>query len=443
MSEAVEVYKFGGASVRDADGVRNVAAIVAARPAGTPLAVVVSAMGSTTNALEGVVEAFAKTQPALAAERLEAIKQAHYRTAAELFGTEGHPAFARLNDAFVEIEWLLEEPFDQGYDYAYDQIVSIGEVASSIIVAAYLEHAGTPTTWLDARGLVRTDALYREAWVDWATTQRQVSAQVTPVLAAGRVALTQGFIGSTADNETTTLGREGSDYSAAILSFCLGAAAMTIWKDVPGVLTADPRKFDNVTKLDQLSYREAIEMTYYGAKVIHPKTIKPLQNKQIPLLVKSFVDPGGSGTRVGAEAPRAYPPIIAIESEQALVQIATRDFSFVAEHHLRDLFNLIAEYRLQVNLMQNSAISFSISVNDQEDRVDRFAEAVAADFTCEIERGLELITVRHADDYVLAEQRRGKLVLMDERVGSTVQMVVREVAVPRRRDGGGAGAAAD
>lgn len=426
----LEVYKFGGASVRDAAAIRNVGAIVA-RAAG-PLAVVVSAMGKTTDALEEVVRAFAKTDPAAAAAKLAAIKQAHYDTVRELEG-EASDTYARLNDAFVEVEWLLEEPFDQPYDYVYDQIVSIGEVCSSLVLAGYLRHDGQPADWLDARGLVRTDALYREAWVDWAVTQENVTRVVGPLASGGRIAVTQGFIGATADNETTTLGREGSDYSAAILAYCLDARAMTIWKDVPGVLTADPRYFDDVTQLDHLSYREAIEMTYYGAKVIHPKTIKPLQNKAIPLHVRSFVDPAGAGTRVDADAPLAYPPIVAVEREQALVQIATRDFSFVAEHHLRDLFNLIAEHRLQVNLMQNSAISFAITVNDIDDRVDAFAAALQADFTTDVTRGLELVTVRHADEDALKAQRAGKLVLMDERVGSTVQMVMRDAVVPRPR----------
>ncbi len=439
MSQGIEVYKFGGASVRDAAGIRNVGKIV--REFGPQkLAIVVSAIGKTTNALEDVVAAFhaasksaeSKTHSQEARRLLDDLKQVHYAVVHELLG-EQSDVYAKLNDAFVEVEWLLEEPFDQPYDYVYDQIVSIGEVLSSIIVAGYLQSLDLPITWLDARGLVRTDNLYREAWVDWKVTQEQVDAAVKPVLQAGGVVVTQGFIGATPDNETTTLGREGSDYSAAILSYCLDADSMSIWKDVPGVLTADPRYFDNVTKLDHLSYREAIEMTYYGAKVIHPKTIKPLQNKAIPLLVKSFIDPAGAGTRVDADAPLAYPPIITVERDQALVQISTRDFSFVAEHHLKDLFNRIADYRLQVNMMQNSAISFSISVNDQEDRVDRFAQALQENFTCAITRDLELYTIRHADDFTLQGQRQGKLVLMDERVGSTVQMVVKEAVVPVRK----------
>ena len=433
MADHREVYKFGGASVRDAAAIRNVANIIAEAPT-QQLVVVVSAMGKTTNALEEVVSAFAKTEIDAALQHLTTVKAAHYEVARELFGEE-HPAYAALNDAFVEVEWLLEEPYDNKYDYVYDQVVSIGEIASSILVAACLNADGKrPTTWLDARGLIRTDERFREATVEWPATRRQVEAQLLPALGAGGTVLTQGFIGSSADNETTTLGREGSDYSAAVFAHCVDAACMSIWKDVPGVLTADPRYFDDVTKLDRLSYREAIEMTYYGAKVIHPKTIKPLQNKSIPLHVRSFIDPTGAGTVVSAEAPKAYPPIITVEREQALVEIQTRDFSFVAEHHLRDLFASVAEHRLRLTMMQNSAISFSIAVADDEPgRVDGFVEALAATFSCELTRGLEVCTVRHADDDALAAQRAGKLVLMDKRAGSTVQMVTQARIVPRPR----------
>lgn len=416
----------------DAAGLRNVGAIISTLGKG-PLAVVVSAMGKTTNALEQVVSAFAKTDNATATSKLNEIKQSHYDIARELLGDE-HPVYAQLNDAFVEVEWLLEESFDQKYDYVYDQIVSIGEIASSILLSAYLQSIDLNVKWFDARGLIRTDGLHREAWVDWSSTERLIKTQVRPVLTDNYIAVTQGFIGSTSDNETTTLGREGSDYSAAIFSYCLDAESMSIWKDVPGVLTADPRLFDNVTKIDHLSYREAIEMTYYGAKVIHPKTIKPLQNKAIPLYVKSFIEPAGAGTRVDANAPLTYPPIITVERDQALVQISTKDFSFVAEHHLKDLFNQIADYRLQVNMMQNSAISFSISVNDQEDRVDRFIKALEDNFTCDIRRGLELVTVRHADEIVVEQQRKGKMRFMNERVGNTVQMVLGKMDVPVRKD---------
>ncbi|HMR43897.1 MAG TPA: aspartate kinase, partial [Saprospiraceae bacterium] len=282
--------------------------------------------------------------------------------------------------------------------------------------------------------IIRTDNLYREAWVQWDETVEKAEKIVPPLIASGKFVLTQGFIGSTSENFTTTLGREGSDYTAAIFSFCLDAERMTIWKDVPGVFTADPRIFDNVSKLERLSYREAIEMTYYGAKVIHPKTIKPLQNKSIPLFVKSFIEPSGEGTCISAEVDDNYPPMVAIESNQALLNIATRDFSFVAEHHMSYLFQKIAEMRLQVNMMQNTAISFGISVNDVDNRVEDFANAIEKEYKVNIDRGLELITVRHYQENVLENLKRGKIVLLEERIRNTVQMVVKDVPVLRRKE---------
>jgi aspartate kinase len=239
--------------------------------------------------------------------------------------------------------------------------------------------------------------------------------------------MTQGFIGATSENFTTTLGREGSDYSAAILSFCLDAEEMVIWKDVPGILTGDPRRFDQVSKLDHISYREAIEMTYYGAQVIHPKTIKPLQNKNIPLLVKSFVDPEGSGTVISTDAEDAYPPIVSVEENQALIRISTKDFSFVAEHHMSFLFKHIADIRLQVNLMQNTAISFVICVNDVDDKVEQFAKAVEDTFKVNFERGLDLFTVRHYNDAILNNLKQGKIILAEEKMPKTTQFVTKTV----------------
>jgi len=316
----------------------------------------------------------------------------------------------------------------------YDQIVSVGEVVSSKIANAYLNAIGLTSKWLDARDIVRTDNLYREAWVEWAETQERANDIAKPMISADNFVITQGFIGSTSENFTTTLGREGSDYTAAIFSFCLDAESMTIWKDVPGVLTADPRLFENVTKLDRLSYKEAIEMTYYGAKVIHPKTIKPLQNKSIPLLVKSFIDPSGDGTFISDEVEDTYPPMVAVEQNQTLLYISTRDFSFVAEHHISYLFNKIAEYRLQVNMMQNTAISFSICVNSIDDKAHRFAEGIKEGFKVILEEDLELITVRHFNADTVESLRRGKMVLLEQTARNTLQMVVKDVNVMRRKE---------
>ena len=306
-------------------------------------------------------------------------------------------------------------------------------MVSSKILAAYLREQNLPAQWLDARDVILTDDIYREGWVQWEETQTRADRIAKPMVDKGGFVVTQGFIGSTSENNTTTLGREGSDYTAAIFSYCLNAESMSIWKDVPGVLTADPRLFENVTKLDELSYREAIEMTYYGAKVIHPKTIKPLQNKSIPLYVKSFIDPESSGTKISADAEDNYPPMVAIEGNQALLNIAARDFSFVAEQHISDIFNQITAHRLHVNLMQNSAISFRICVTDQDDKVRDFAKAIEATFKVRIEPDLELITVRHYNKMTIDELRADKVILTENKMRNTVQMVAKKVPPIKRK----------
>jgi aspartate kinase len=422
----LKVFKFGGSSLRDAANIKNVASILGSHK-GQPRLIVVSAMGKTTNALEEVVAAHA-AQNGKAFYLLNSIKDQHYQIMLELFDP-AEEVFAAVNDHFVSVEWVLEEEPHANYDYMYDQIVCVGELVSSTIIAAYLNKLGLSTFWLDARDVILTDDIYREGWVQWDETIERAKAKAEPPLQEGHFVLTQGFIGSTTENATTTLGREGSDYTAAIFSFCLEAEDMTIWKDVPGVLTADPRVFDNVVKLDRLSYREAIEMTYYGAKVIHPKTIKPLQNKNIPLYVKSFIEPQGEGTLISSDVEDYYPPMVALERNQALINVSTRDFSFVAEHHISVLFQHVADLRLQVNMMQNTAISFALCVNDIDDKVERFAEHIQKEFKVMIDRNLELITVRHVQPAVLENLRRGKILLMEERTKDTIQMVVKDVQV--------------
>ena len=429
---ALKTFKFGGASIRDKERIENVANILQGFD-NQSLIIIFSAMGKTTNALEKVVQSHA-AQDGKAFELLEAVKQQHYATMLELFGTEEHEIFAQVNDTFVEIEWVIEDEPEDNYDYMYDQIVSVGELVSSKIVAAYLNEKGLKTQWLDARDIIQTDNIFREGWVQWEETQERANRIAKPMLESGGFVLTQGFIGSTSENFTTTLGREGSDYSAAIFSYCLEAESMTIWKDVPGVLTADPRLFENVTKLDELSYREAIEMTYYGAKVIHPKTIKPLQNKSIPLYVKSFINPSGSGTCISADVEENYPAMIAVEKNQALLYISTRDFSFVAEHHMSYLFQEIAKQRLHVNLMQNTAISFAICVTDMDDKADQFAKAIEQDFKVKIERNLELLTIRHGQKNLLDSLRQGKIVLVEEQSQKTAQLVVKSVPMLKRKN---------
>jgi len=431
MSNVIRVFKFGGASVKNAEGVKNVASILE-KFKDSRLIIVVSAMGKTTDALEKVAAAHA-AKTGVAKQLLDGVKAAHYQIMDELFD-KGDPVYDAVNDLFVAAEWVLDDEPHPNYDFMYDQLIPTGELVSSTIVAAYFNKMGFKTQWVDARDVITTDDIYREAWVQWDDTKANVANKVRPLLEKDSMVLTQGFIGSTKENYTTTLGREGSDYTAAILSFCLDAEDMTIWKDVPGVLTADPRLFDNVTKLDRLSYREAIEMTYYGAKVIHPKTIKPLQNKSIPLYVKSFINPENDGTFIGPDVEDHYPPMVAIERNQALLNISTRDFSFVAEHHMRYLFNQIAEHRLQVNLMQNTAISFAICVNHIDDRIFRFAKSIEKDFKVIMDyEGLELITVRHYTPQVIEMLRNGKIIMVEERTKNTIQMVAKEVPLMKRK----------
>lgn len=433
LTAPIQVFKFGGASLKNAAAVRNVGDILT-RFKELPLVVVVSAMGKSTDALEGVVGAFHANDRDKALELLTEVRNNHLEIIKELFGEIPAALAEEINDLLVSIEWALDDEPDESYDYDYDQIVSLGELLSSRIVAAYLEKISLPTKWLDARDVIITDNIYREGWVQWPETIERAQKHVKPQLENhGGFVLTQGFIGSTTENFTTTLGREGSDYTAAIFSYCLDAESMSIWKDVPGVLTADPRYFDNVSKLERLSYTEAIEMTYYGAKVIHPKTIKPLQNKNIPLYVRSFINPAASGTLISDVIDETYPAMVAVERNQALLHISTRDFSFVAEQHIKYLFDKITEVRLQVNMMQNTAISFNLVFNDTDDKIDRFISLIDADYKTTIDRDLELITVRHFTKEVMDELRQGKIVLLEERLPRTIQMVVKDVPVLSRK----------
>ena len=427
----MQVYKFGGASVRDAASIRNVAHILVEYRPAAPLVVVVSAMGKTTNALETVVHAYYLGDGAAAREHWADVQRQHYATAVELLGQQ-HEVLTDLNDLFEEVNWVLEDEVHDTYDYLYDQIVSIGELASTRIVAAYLATRLEGVLWQDVRDVITTDSTYREGRVQWERTRQQVISVLQPQLDTGQLVVTQGFIASTDDNQTTTLGREGSDFTAAILSHCLDAEEMTVWKDVPGILTADPRLFKHVTKLEQLSYREAIEMTYYGAQVIHPKTIKPLQNKHIPMRVRSFVDPTGTGTRIHGEVDSSYPPIVVVKPQQVVLHISTRDFSFVAEHHLSRVFAMLTEHRIKMNLMQNTAISFTISVDDVPDRLPALIADLEQDFNVTRDDDLELVTVRHYTRAALDALQRDRVVQLEERIGSTIQLVMKPVPVMER-----------
>lgn len=430
MKSSIHVFKFGGASVKDSTGIKNIANIIGSR-LDHPLVIVVSASGKTTNNLEAVMHAFFNRLPDLS-DKVQIVKDYHFNIANELFPPE-HKVFHALNNLFVELDWILEDGPVQDYDYTYDQVVSLGELLSTHIVAAYLQDRGIAAQWLDARDLIRTDNTYREAQINWDATEESILRIVyEQAFSLQKIAITQGFIGSTDDNQTTTLGREGSDFSAAILSYCLNAVEMTIWKDVPGVLSADPRIFKHVQKLEQLSYREAIEMTYYGASVIHPKTIKPLQNKNIPLNVKSFLAPDEPGTFIGPDVEEHYPPLVVVEKNQVLLHISTRDFSFVVEHHMAYLFKLFADLRIFVNMMRNTAISFTVCVPNVPDRIQKLLEILEENYLVKIEHDLELLTIRHYQEEVLRSITKGKIILLEERLRNTIQMITKDVPVMER-----------
>lgn len=427
----MRVFKFGGASVKNATAVRNVGEILS-KYGGEDLIIVVSAMGKSTNALEKVVEAyFNKTDDPF--KILNEVKAEHYAIIDELF-EDSTVIKANVNDLFVEIEWVIEDEVHDGFDYVYDQIVSTGELVSTRILSAYLNTIGYENEWLDIRDIILTDDTYQEGKVNWESTVANAQKRIPNLLKSKKRAVTQGFLGVTSENHTTTLGREGSDYTAAILSYCMDAESMSIWKDVPGVLTADPRRFKNVTKIDRLSYKEAIEMTYYGAKVIHPKTIKPLQNKNIPLYVKSFVDPEGAGTVISGDLELNYPPVVVVEPNQALLHISTKDFSFVAEDHLGQLFALFAKYRLKVNMMQNKAISFTVCVKNAPYRIKQVMEAMKEEFHVVKDTGLELVTVRHHQEALVQSLKEEKIVLMEDGSKQTIQMVLRTISKLERLD---------
>src|SRR4030095_10505593 len=420
----VEVYKFGGASVKDAQAIKNVGLILHSTPH-RPLVIVVSAMGKTTNALEAIIHAHFD-DPVQLTSLVDQLKSYHENVAQELLpGNEGK-LMDDLHDLWVELNWILEDQPHPDYNYHYDQIIVFGELASTKIVSAYLEYQKINHQWLDARSFIKTDREFREARIQWEPTQNAVDSIVGTALKDHGMIITQGFIGSTTYNESTTLGREGSDYTAAVLAYALNASSVTIWKDVPGIMTADPKRFDKVARLEEISYNEAIEMTYYGAKVIHPKTIKPLQNKDIPLYVRPFDHPELYGTKISAFETPFLPPIIVVEPEQALVQISTRDFSFVAEDHLSEIFEHIARHRIKVNMMRNTAVSFIICVKNESDKLDKLTRDLDTSFHLSMDVGLELITVRHANQSVMDQLRRGKEIILEEKFGDTDRMVVKK-----------------
>ncbi len=419
----IKVFKFGGASVKDADSVRNVFKVLELF-SGEKIAVVISAMGKTTNALEKLLHAYYYGTD-LIEQEFNTIHDYHLKVMNDLFPDKSHDIYSDVEETFGYLKSWLDNPHSDNYDYEYDQIVSIGEIISTQIVSAYLNARGMENVWTDARTIIRTDNTYRDARVDWDKTNELVRGAMK--FHKERVYVTQGFIGSTAENIATTLGREGSDFSAAILAWCLDAERVTIWKDVPGVLNADPKYFDNTIKLDQLSYHDAIELAYYGASVIHPKTIKPLQNKKIPLWVKSFVDPKEKGTVIQSDRDGLTVPSFIFKMDQVLVTIAARDFSFIAEQNLSDIFHELSRLRIKINLMENTALSFSICADWDERKIPELIKSLEDEFMVKYNRGLELVTIRHYDQQTIDRVTVNKEILLEEKTRYTVQMVMRDI----------------
>lgn len=420
----MQVFKFGGASVKDAESVKNSAHIISKYKVDA-LLVVVSAMGKTTNLLEDVTKAYHQNTGE-AFEILEKAKAFHYNILSGLFEDSNHPIFDEIANCFVEIEWILEEEPQDSFDYLFDQIVSTGEIVSSKILAAYLNHIGVKSQWLDARNYIMTDNTYTEAQVNWEKTEAIIQAEIPKILSE-YIGVTQGFIGSTSENFTTTLGREGSDYSAAIFAACLNAKHVTIWKDVPGVLNADPKWFEKTELIPELSYTDAIELTYYGATVIHPKTIKPLQNKNIQLNVRSFLNPEVPGTKIKSTNVSLPVPSFIFKVNQILISISPRDFSFIVEDNLRDIFNLFHQFRIKINMMHNSAINFSVAVDDTGQNILEVLDELKKKFKVNIETGLELITIRYYNQETINRVLVDKQVISELKDTYTCQLLVKKI----------------
>ena len=415
----MRVFKFGGASVKDAQSVKNVVSIL--REFGhKETLVVVSAMGKTTNAMESVVADYFDTN-ADENEAISIVELFHYEIVDELFDSKAHPIYKNLASLFEEIKGFLAWNKSPNYSFVYDQLVGYGELISTTILSHYMNDIGIENEWLDVRSCIKTGPEYRDAKVDWELTAKAIKEQVD----RSKLYVTQGFLGSDDNNFTTTLGREGSDYSAAILAYCLDASSVTIWKDVPGVLNADPRYFDDAVLLNSISYREAIELAFYGASVIHPKTLQPLQRKEIPLRVKSFLAPSEPGTTVGkGKGIEPKVPCFIVKKDQVLIKLSSLDFSFIVEDSMSELFKLFHKYRMKVELIQNSAISFSVCVDNKFKKLDDLLQILKNQYKISVHRDVSLYTIRHFDQAAIERLENGKEVLLEQRGKETLQLVV-------------------
>lgn len=416
----MRVFKFGGASVKDVESIKNVKTVLHTTGFEN-LVVVISAMGKTTNALEKVVSSYLQKSPELDAALAEVIDY-HYKILQELFPEKGHATYKEVHQLFEELKHFLDHNKSTNHAYVYDQVVCYGELVSTRIVSSFLNDQAIKNTWIDSRECIKTDSNYRDAGVEWELTQAIIKEKVNHKT----LTITQGFLGSNDNNFTTTLGREGSDYTAAIFAYCLGAESVTIWKDVPGVLNADPRTFKNTTLLEQISYREAIEMAFYGASVIHPKTLQPLQRKEIPLFVKSFLNPNKPGTSV-AKGKDLIPSVSCyiVKKEQVLISLSSLDFSFMVEDNIGEVFKLLHKYKMKVNMIQNSAISFTVVVDNKYNKLEELLTRLRSNFKVRFNENVTLYTIRHFNEKEVEKMETGFEVLLKQQSRDTMQLVVR------------------
>lgn len=417
----MRIFKFGGASVKDAEGIKNVHHVLQ-QVGYDDVLLVVSAMGKTTNALEIVIKNYFEKSKELNAS-IQEVKKYHNQILLDLFEDEKNEVFTAVNKHFSDLEHFLNTNKSPNYNFVYDQIVSMGEIISTTILSYYFNAVGVKNNWLDVRNLIKTDNTYRDALVDWETTQKTISKNVKKKV----LNITQGFLGSDENNFTTTLGREGSDYTAAIFAYCLNAESVTIWKDVPGVLNADPRFFENTTLLNQISYREAIELAFYGASVIHPKTLQPLQSKEIPLYVKSFINPLLPGTKV-AKGTHLEPQTscFIVKKGQLLLSLSSIDFSFIMEENISEIFSLFHKFKIKVSLIQNTAISFSVCIEDKFGNFNELKNILAKKFKIAYNENVSLYTIRHFTDKAISMVEKDKTVLVKQMSRETLQIVTKE-----------------
>jgi aspartate kinase len=421
----MKVYKFGGASISNLERIKSTAEIILSHSE-EKILIVISAMGKTTNALEKVTDAFFDGRKDDALQLFEQVKESHLSLSKYLITLNWQASENQLKNFFTEVEWLLHDKPVKDYDYYYDQIVCSGELMSSSLVSHYLTEQKISNQWIDVRDIIRTDDNFRNAEIDWHFTSKKIQEEIIPLFENTNIVITQGFIAATDENESTTLGREGSDYSAAVFANILNAENVTIWKDVEAVMSADPRQFPDAAIIPHLSYTEVIEMAYYGAQVIHPKTIKPLQNKNIPLLVKSFIDPSLQGTLINGQHVKNLPPVIVVKENQVLVQFNSKDFSFVSGQPAEQLHDMIKQLHLESNLTQNTAISLLCCFDDKE-KLNVLAANAALLFDVELEKNLTLVTIRHYDEATIKRFTENKIIVLEQRTLATVQFLIRAV----------------